>query len=132
MIGNFVLRISASRSLTPKDRGTRNRRTARSIMVLAARFCLAAILIVGFQASLAHAQLTQLYAFQYNAGTASNWPDGRSPYAELIQGADGNSKQFLWRLWVRIVFPRWCEPTCGPHGLFRRLLVWHNPAGRRV
>src|SRR5271166_1543657 len=38
----------------------------------------------------AHAQLTELYAFQYNANTISNWPDGQSPMAELIQGADGN------------------------------------------
>jgi uncharacterized repeat protein (TIGR03803 family) len=38
----------------------------------------------------AHAQLNQLYAFQYNANTTSNYPDGESPQAELIQGADGN------------------------------------------
>lgn len=38
----------------------------------------------------AHAQLNQLYAFQYNANTTSNYPDGDSPQAELIQGADGN------------------------------------------
>src|SRR5579862_3740219 len=38
----------------------------------------------------AHAQLTQLYAFQYNANTISNYPDGETPQAELIQGADGN------------------------------------------
>lgn len=37
-----------------------------------------------------HAQLTQLYAFQYNANTTSNYPDGETPMAELIQGADGN------------------------------------------
>ncbi|MGO8793782.1 MAG: choice-of-anchor tandem repeat GloVer-containing protein [Candidatus Sulfotelmatobacter sp.] len=39
---------------------------------------------------LAHAQLTQLYAFQYNPSTISNYPDGEVPIAELIQGADGN------------------------------------------
>jgi uncharacterized repeat protein (TIGR03803 family) len=38
----------------------------------------------------AHAQLTQLYAFQYNANTTSNYPDGYGPQAELIEGADGN------------------------------------------
>src|SRR5580698_2550993 len=38
----------------------------------------------------AHAQLNQLYAFQYNANTISNYPDGEGPQAELIQGADGN------------------------------------------
>jgi uncharacterized repeat protein (TIGR03803 family) len=38
----------------------------------------------------AYAQLNQLYAFQYNANTTSNYPDGDSPQAELIQGADGN------------------------------------------
>jgi uncharacterized repeat protein (TIGR03803 family) len=38
----------------------------------------------------AHAQLTELYAFQYNAATTSNYPDGANPMAELIQGADGN------------------------------------------
>jgi hypothetical protein len=36
--------------------------------------------------SLAHAQLTQLYAFQYNANTISNYPDGQSPIAH--QGDD--------------------------------------------
>src|ERR1700685_928051 len=48
--------------------------------------------VLALNASLipAHAQLNQLYAFQYNAGTTSNYPDGESPYAELIQGADGN------------------------------------------
>ena len=40
--------------------------------------------------NLAHAQLNQLYAFQYNANTISNYPDGETPMAELIQGADGN------------------------------------------
>jgi uncharacterized repeat protein (TIGR03803 family) len=54
------------------------------------RFWLAAILIAGFQTGLAHAQLTQLYAFQYDSTTVSNYPDGENPLAELIQGADGN------------------------------------------
>jgi uncharacterized repeat protein (TIGR03803 family) len=67
MISQFALRISA-----------RN------------RFWLAAILIAGFQTGLAHAQLTQLYAFQYDATSVSNYPDGENPVAELIQGADGN------------------------------------------
>src|SRR5271170_5705346 len=40
--------------------------------------------------NVAHAQLNQLYAFQYNANTISNYPDGETPMAELIQGADGN------------------------------------------
>jgi uncharacterized repeat protein (TIGR03803 family) len=85
MIGNFVRRISASKFLRPKHRSA-----ASSNLVLAPRFCFVAILMLGFQTSLAHAQLTQLYAFQYNAGTISNYPDGQSPMAELIQGADGN------------------------------------------
>src|SRR5580698_8538866 len=54
------------------------------------RFWLAALLLAGFQASLAHAQLTQLYAFQYDATSISNYPDGENPLAELIEGADGN------------------------------------------
>ena len=85
MIGNSVLRISPSKSFRP-----RNRRTVSGSSLLAARFCLVAILLAGFQTSLAHAQLTQLYAFHYNANTTSNYPDGESPQAELIQGADGN------------------------------------------
>jgi uncharacterized repeat protein (TIGR03803 family) len=47
-------------------------------------------LVVILQTGLAHAQLSQLYAFQYNAGTTSDYPDGENPQAELIQGADGN------------------------------------------
>jgi uncharacterized repeat protein (TIGR03803 family) len=52
-----------------------------------------ALLLAGWGLALiapAHAQLNQLYAFQYNANTTSNYPDGNSPQAELIQGADGN------------------------------------------
>ncbi len=52
-----------------------------------------ALLLAGWGLALiapAQAQLTQLYAFQYNANTTSNYPDGESPQAELIQGADGN------------------------------------------
>lgn len=41
-------------------------------------------------ANLAHAQLTELYAFQYDPSTISNYPSGENPQAELIQGADGN------------------------------------------
>jgi uncharacterized repeat protein (TIGR03803 family) len=67
-----------------------NRRRVSSNQIVAARFCLAVILMESFLTGLAHAQLTQLYAFQYNAGTTSNYPDGETPYAELIQGADGN------------------------------------------
>src|SRR5271163_3054395 len=77
MIGDFVLRTSA-----------RNRKTVNGTLVLVACFGLAVILMAG--QPLAHAQLTQLYAFQYNPNTISNWPDGQSPMAELIQGADGN------------------------------------------
>jgi uncharacterized repeat protein (TIGR03803 family) len=48
--------------------------------------------VLALNASLipAHAQLNQLYAFQYNANTISNYPDGETPMAELIQGTDGN------------------------------------------
>jgi len=49
-----------------------------------------AILVAGLQSSVAQAQLTQLYAFQYDATTTSNYPNGENPLAELIQGADGN------------------------------------------
>jgi uncharacterized repeat protein (TIGR03803 family) len=55
-----------------------------------------ALLLAGWSLALsaslipAHAQLTQLYAFQYNANTISQYPDGENPMAELIQGADGN------------------------------------------
>ena len=48
-------------------------------------------LLFGFvKATPTHAQLTELYAFQYNPSTTSNYPDGETPTAELIQGADGN------------------------------------------
>ena len=50
----------------------------------------ALVLITGMQALPAQAQLTELYAFQYNAATTSNFPDGANPMAELIQGADGD------------------------------------------
>jgi uncharacterized repeat protein (TIGR03803 family) len=46
--------------------------------------------LFAFATSPAHAQLAELYAFQYNATTTSNFPDGANPMAELIQGADGN------------------------------------------
>jgi uncharacterized repeat protein (TIGR03803 family) len=50
-----------------------------------------ALLLINFiQARPANAQLTELYAFQYNSATTSNYPDGANPMAELIQGADGN------------------------------------------
>jgi uncharacterized repeat protein (TIGR03803 family) len=50
----------------------------------------AMLLVFVFKAIPAHAQLTELYGFQYNAATTSNYPDGANPMAELIQGADGN------------------------------------------
>src|SRR5580658_718427 len=50
---------------------------------------LAALLIIVI-ALPAQAQLSELYAFQYNSATTSNYPDGAIPMAELIQGADGN------------------------------------------
>jgi uncharacterized repeat protein (TIGR03803 family) len=50
----------------------------------------AVVLITGMQALPAQAQLTELYAFQYNPAATSNYPDGANPMAELIQGADGN------------------------------------------
>jgi uncharacterized repeat protein (TIGR03803 family) len=85
MIGSSLLRISPSESLTSKNRGT-----VSGKLQLTGRFWLAVIVLAGLQVSMAHAQLTQLYAFEYNANTISNWPDGESPMAELIQGADGN------------------------------------------
>lgn len=68
----------------------KHRRVVSRNFAFAARFCLAAMLMAGFQVSSANAQLSELYAFQYNANTISNYPDGETPYAELIQGADGN------------------------------------------
>jgi uncharacterized repeat protein (TIGR03803 family) len=50
----------------------------------------AVVLISVMQALPAQAQLTELYAFQYNPAATSNYPDGAIPMAELIQGADGN------------------------------------------
>src|SRR5580658_2605815 len=50
----------------------------------------AVVLITGMQALPAQAQLTELYAFQYNSAATSNYPDGANPMAELIQGKDGN------------------------------------------
>jgi uncharacterized repeat protein (TIGR03803 family) len=94
MIGNSAVGISSSKSLRSKSLTeslrSRNRKTASGNFVLAARFCLLAILMTGLYTGRAHAQLTEMYAFQYNANTASNHPDGSSPVAELIQGADGN------------------------------------------
>jgi uncharacterized repeat protein (TIGR03803 family) len=52
-------------------------------------FSCAVILIGVIAAPPAQAQLTELYGFQYNAATTSNFPDGANPMAELIQGADG-------------------------------------------
>jgi|SRR5271169_5644771 len=74
MIGNFVLRTSIGESLKSK-----NRRTAR--------FCVIAILMAALSTMLAHAQLTQLYAFQYDANTISNYPDGQSPLLIASCGA---------------------------------------------
>jgi uncharacterized repeat protein (TIGR03803 family) len=51
---------------------------------------LAAILITVIQVLPAQAQLSELYAFQYNSATTSNYPDGAIPMAELIEGADGS------------------------------------------
>jgi uncharacterized repeat protein (TIGR03803 family) len=49
-----------------------------------------AVLLIIVIALPAQAQLSELYAFQYNSATTSNYPDGAIPMAELIQGADGN------------------------------------------
>src|SRR5579859_4097429 len=62
-------------------------------MILAARvsratFCFSLFLVLA--AGLAHAQLSELYAFQYDSSATSNYPNGENPQAELIQGADGN------------------------------------------
>ncbi|HTW58652.1 MAG TPA: choice-of-anchor tandem repeat GloVer-containing protein [Terriglobales bacterium] len=48
------------------------------------------LLFLALQPCHANAQLTELYAFQYNAAATSNFPDGENPMAELIQGTDGN------------------------------------------
>ena len=48
------------------------------------------VVFVVAQTTPARAQLSELYPFQYNSVTTSNYPDGANPMAELIQGADGN------------------------------------------
>lgn len=48
------------------------------------------VVFVVAQTTPARAQLSELYGFQYNPATTSNYPDGAIPMAELIQGADGN------------------------------------------
>ncbi len=53
-------------------------------------FLSSGLLMILMQPGIADAQLTELYAFQYNAAATSNFPDGENPMAELIQGADGN------------------------------------------
>lgn len=53
-------------------------------------FSCALLLMTVMQALPVQAQLTELYGFQYNAATTSNFPDGANPMAELIEGADGN------------------------------------------
>jgi uncharacterized repeat protein (TIGR03803 family) len=63
--------------------------TKQTLKHLALLLALLGLVLSSFL-SLAHAQLTELYAFQYDANTISNYPDGESPQAELIQGADGN------------------------------------------
>lgn len=47
------------------------------------------LLVLGAGAGNAVAQLTELYAFQFDSST-SNFPNGQQPSSELIQGADGN------------------------------------------
>jgi len=67
-----------------------NRKLVNHRFAFAGRFWLATILTASLLPGRAHAQLSQLYAFQYNSTTTSNYPDGENPLAELIQGADGN------------------------------------------
>jgi uncharacterized repeat protein (TIGR03803 family) len=90
MIDSLISRIPASKFLRSKSRGKKNRGNVTRGTFVVVRFCFAAILMASFQPSLAHAQLTQLYAFEYNPSATSNYPDGEVPVAELIQGADGN------------------------------------------
>jgi uncharacterized repeat protein (TIGR03803 family) len=68
------------------NRQVSNRLSNSTLLALIAAVVLFALL----HAPSAHAQLTELYPFQYNSGTTSNYPDGENPMAELIQGADGN------------------------------------------
>jgi hypothetical protein len=58
-------------------------RCARAIAVL----IVAAIVQPAFTCA---QTLNVLFAFPYNANTTSNYPDGANPYAEMIEGADGN------------------------------------------
>jgi uncharacterized repeat protein (TIGR03803 family) len=95
MIDNFISRIPVSKFLRSKNRreknrGEKNRRNMTRGTSPVARFCFAAILMASFQTGFAHAQLTKLYGFEYNPSATSSYPDGQTPIAELIQGADGN------------------------------------------
>jgi hypothetical protein len=58
------------------------RRRARAIAVL----IVAAIIQPAFTCA---QTLNVLFAFPYNANTTSNYPDGANPYAEMIEGPDG-------------------------------------------
>ena len=71
---------------TPNDLNVPGKRNLFRLLALSS----AALLITVIQALPAQAQLSELYAFQYNSATTSNYPDGAIPMAELIQGADGN------------------------------------------
>ena len=64
-------------------------RNGRNVSTVFAVIC--AIAWAALQAMPAQAQLTELYAFQYNSTTTSSYPDGQAPMAELIQGADGTT-----------------------------------------
>jgi len=64
--------------------------TRAAVMAVRQRLLAPMGLVLSSFLNLAHAQLNQLYAFQYNANTISNYPDGETPMVEPIQGADGN------------------------------------------
>lgn len=58
-------------------------RRVRTIAVL----IVAAVILPAFTCA---QTLNVLFAFPYNANSVSNYPDGANPYAEMIEGADGN------------------------------------------
>jgi uncharacterized repeat protein (TIGR03803 family) len=64
-------------------------RLARPLTVMSLRIAALFVLTLGTGSFRAVAQINELFAFQFDNAT-SNYPTGQGPFAELIQGADGN------------------------------------------
>jgi uncharacterized repeat protein (TIGR03803 family) len=65
-----------------------SRLTRRPLRVIVLRIAALFTLTLGIGTQAA-AQIQELFAFQFD-NTTSNYPTGQGPFAELIQGADGN------------------------------------------